>query len=132
MPRRLLPVYIDDTRLIHCPKMQDQTSAVFSLVPFFKRKCAPVPEILVRLQLPGYTGEHSLRRKRNKDLPVILHRLVEFFCKCIVPVSVQINITAALQQWARILHEDILRIKVSSPSGVQLFHVYLTSPVVKS
>ena len=61
MPRRLLPVHIYDARLVHCSKVQDQTPSCFFVSPFFKRKCAPVPEIFVRLQLPGYTGEHSLR-----------------------------------------------------------------------
>ena len=107
MSRSPLPVYIYDTRLIHCPEMQDLTSACLSVAPSFKLKCAPVSEILVRLQLPGYAGEHSLRRKGNKDLPVILFRLFKFFCKCIVPVSVQIDITAVLQQRARIFLEHI-------------------------
>ena len=132
MPGRFPAVYIDSTCLIYCPEMQNQTSAVLPAVPFFKRKCSPVPEILVRLQLPGYAGEHCLRRKRDKDLPVILIRLFKIFCKCIIPVSVQIDVTAALQQRAGIRRKDILRIKFSSPSGIQLFHIYHSSSVLGS
>ena len=118
MPRCPLPVYIYGTGLIHCTEMQDQTSAALSAVPSFDNKDTPIPEILLRHQLPGYTGEHSLRREWDKDLSVVFLRYFEFSCECVVPVSIQIRITAPSEQRTRILRKDILWIKFSSPSGV--------------
>ena len=118
MPRCPLSVYIYGTGLIHCPEMQEQASAALSAVPSFDNKDAPIPEILIRHQLPGYTGEHSLRREWDKDLSVVFLRYFEFSCECVVPVSIQIRITAPSEQRTRILRKDILWIKFSSPSGV--------------
>ena len=111
-----VPVYF--ASLVYRPEMQKIPVSV----PLFRqndRSC--VMQKFVRLQLPVYAGQRSLRRKGHQDPSLIFFRVFFLFRNGIVPVSVQDQAVLPHQPRSWIFLKNMLRIQRAAPPGIQLF-----------